>query len=249
MKFPFPIGLIYFFVKITENKTRVLLCKRLSGQCRDVYMVVYFHLYWWWWAVVDCTVLHWAVLGCAGLYWSVLACIRLNWAVVGFSRLYRCTWLYWEDSTAICLCIQPFSARWQTNEQQSNQPGDPRASLLLTSENAAFCNNSVHWLTTLTTMMSKRLCRGEQWKPTSHINSIAKSINMKCCICDITVGEGIQLCAFVAKLFQFAWDENCWQRISLLQISYPFLQHFYIRLGGHFLRVVMEDNHWVIFPL
>ena len=54
------------------NKTRVLLCKRLSGQCRDVYMVVYFHLHWWWWAVVDCAVLYWAVLVCTGLYWSVL---------------------------------------------------------------------------------------------------------------------------------------------------------------------------------
>ena len=29
------------------NKTRVLLCKRLSGQCRDLYMVVYFRLHWW----------------------------------------------------------------------------------------------------------------------------------------------------------------------------------------------------------
>ena len=27
-----------------EDKTRVLLCKRLSGQCRDVYMVVYSYL-------------------------------------------------------------------------------------------------------------------------------------------------------------------------------------------------------------
>ena len=28
-----------------SNKTSVLLCKRLPGQCRDVYMVVYFHLH------------------------------------------------------------------------------------------------------------------------------------------------------------------------------------------------------------
>ena len=34
------------------------------------------------------------------------------------------------QSTAIFLCIQPFSAWWQTNERQ---PGDPSASLLLTS--------------------------------------------------------------------------------------------------------------------
>ena len=60
-----------------KNKTRVLLCKRLSGQCRDVYMVVYFHLHWWWWAVVDCAVLYWAVLGCTGLNWAVLDCTGL----------------------------------------------------------------------------------------------------------------------------------------------------------------------------
>ena len=44
--------------KVDDNKTRVLLCKRLSGQCRDLYMVVNFHMHWWWWAVVDCTVLY-----------------------------------------------------------------------------------------------------------------------------------------------------------------------------------------------
>ena len=45
----------------------MLLCKRVSGQCRDVYMVVYFHLYWWWWAVMDYTGLYWAVLGSTGM--------------------------------------------------------------------------------------------------------------------------------------------------------------------------------------
>ena len=60
-----------------SNKTSVLLCKRLPGQCRDVYMVVYFHLHWWWWAVVDCAVLYWAVLGCTGLNWAVLDCTGL----------------------------------------------------------------------------------------------------------------------------------------------------------------------------
>ena len=62
-----------------QNKTRVLLCKRLSGQCRDVYMVVYFHLHlhWWWWAVVDCAVLYWVVLGCTGMNWAVLDCTGL----------------------------------------------------------------------------------------------------------------------------------------------------------------------------
>ena len=70
------------------DKTRVLLCKRLSGQCKDVYMVVYFHLYWWWWAVLGCTGLYCGVLGCTGLYWTVLVFTKLNWAVVGCSRLY-----------------------------------------------------------------------------------------------------------------------------------------------------------------
>ena len=65
------------WLNVGANKTRVLLCKRLSGQCRDVYMVVYFHLHWWWWAVVDCAVLYWAVLGCTGLNWAVLDCTGL----------------------------------------------------------------------------------------------------------------------------------------------------------------------------
>ena len=64
--------IFYCFCEVLQNKTRVLLCKRLSGQCRDVYMVVYFHLHWWWWAVVDC-----AVLGCTGMNWAVLDCTGL----------------------------------------------------------------------------------------------------------------------------------------------------------------------------
>ena len=68
--------------EICKNKTRVLLCKRLSGQCRDVYMVVYFHLHWWWWAVVDCAVLYWAVLGWTGLWWAVVDWTAVYWAVL-----------------------------------------------------------------------------------------------------------------------------------------------------------------------
>ena len=39
----------------SKKKTKVLLCKRLSEQFREVYMdmVVYFNLHWWRWAVVD----------------------------------------------------------------------------------------------------------------------------------------------------------------------------------------------------
>ena len=73
-----------------DNKTRVLLCKRLSGQCIDVYMVVYFHLHWRWRTVVDCAVLYWAVcavLGCTWLFWNVLDCIWLYWAVLGCGGL------------------------------------------------------------------------------------------------------------------------------------------------------------------
>ena len=66
-------------------------------------------MYTWWY-----TVLHCAALGCTRLRLALLVCTRLNWAVVGCSRLYcgvlGCTGLYWADSTAICLCIQPFSA-------------------------------------------------------------------------------------------------------------------------------------------
>ena len=82
-----PTHLMTVLAEYLTNKTRLLLCKRLSGQCRDVYMVVYFHLHWWWWALVDCTVLYWAVLGFTWLYWSVQGCTWLFWNVVG------CIWL------------------------------------------------------------------------------------------------------------------------------------------------------------
>ena len=52
---------------------------------------------------------------------------------------------------------------------------------------------------------------------------------------NITVGKAIQQSVFVVKLFQFAWDENSLQRIFLLQISHPFLQHFYARVRGQVL--------------
>ena len=55
------------------NKTRVLLCKRLSG----------LH-----WTVLGCTGLWWAVLGCTGLYWTELVFTKLNCAVRGCSRPY-----------------------------------------------------------------------------------------------------------------------------------------------------------------
>ena len=87
---------------------------------------------------MDCTVLHWAVLGCAGLYWSVLVCTRLNWAVVGCSRLYcgvlGCTGRIQQ----LFVCV--FSQFWLGDKKPNNQPSDPRASLLLTSEKAVFCN-------------------------------------------------------------------------------------------------------------
>ena len=76
--------------------------------------------------------LHWAVLGCAGLYWSVLVCTRLNWAVVGCSRLYcgvmGCTG---RSQQLISVYLAIFGM--VTNNQPTEQPGDPRASLLLTS--------------------------------------------------------------------------------------------------------------------
>ena len=84
---------------------------------------------------MDCTVLHWAVLGCAGLYWSVLVCTRLNWAVVGCSRLYcgvlGCTGRI--QQLFVCVFSHFRLGDEQPNNQPTNQPGDPRASLLLTS--------------------------------------------------------------------------------------------------------------------
>ena len=92
------------------NKTRVLLCKRLSGQCRDAYMVVYFHLHWCWWAV----------LGCTGLYWTVLVFTKLNWAVVGCSRLYCGVLGFSGRSQQLFVCV--FSHFQHGNERTTEQP-------------------------------------------------------------------------------------------------------------------------------
>ena len=37
------------------------------------------------------------------------------------------------------LCMRPFSGWWQRNTWTPTQPGDPRASLLLTTEKAVYC--------------------------------------------------------------------------------------------------------------
>ena len=122
-----------------RNKTRVLLCKRLSGQCRDVYMVVYFHLHWWWWAVVDCAVLYWAVLGCTGLYWDELGCTGLYWSLLGWIGLWWAvvdwTAVYWAVLGGVNSSLSVYSAIFGmvTNERPTEQPGEPSASLLLTS--------------------------------------------------------------------------------------------------------------------
>ena len=109
------------------NKTRVLLCKRLSGQCIDVCMVVYFHLHWWWWAVVDCAVLYWAVLGCTGLYWAELGCTGLYWSLLGWIGLW---WAVVDWTAVYCTVLggvnsylSVYSAIFGmvTNDQTNNQ--------------------------------------------------------------------------------------------------------------------------------
>ena len=68
----------------------------------------------------------------------------------------------WQ-STSIFLCIKPFSAWWWTNEQTNKrtneQLGDPRASLLLSSEKAILCKQ-VFWALPLTrTVEDLPFCR------------------------------------------------------------------------------------------
>ena len=82
-------------------------------------------------AVLGCTGLYWAELGCTGLYWTVLVFTRLNWAVVGCSRLncgvLGCT----GRSQQLFVCV--FSHFRHGDKRPNEQPGEPRASLLLTS--------------------------------------------------------------------------------------------------------------------
>ena len=48
----------------------------------------------------------------------------------------------WSPATII-MCVRPFAAWWHPTSQPSNQPVDPRASLLLTSE---FGKRHVNWV-------------------------------------------------------------------------------------------------------
>ena len=74
-------------------------------------------------------------------------CKRLAWPIIPpsmsdlvWKRVSPLDVIIRVQSTAIFLCTWPFSAWWwRTN----NQPGDPRASLLLTSEKAVFCK--IYW--------------------------------------------------------------------------------------------------------
>ena len=183
--------------EIEKHKARVFLCKRLSGQWRDVSIEVYFHLYWWWWAVLGCTVvywaalwcngLYWAVLGYTGLYWAVLGCTRLYWTVLGCTGMYwdvlgctglywtllRCTGLYW----AVISYFSVYSAIFGmvTNKRQ---PGDPSASLLLTSVRRQsfaiifFVLNSFNWTCLKPGCMSTQISMGAAFLgPTSPLKS------------------------------------------------------------------------------
>ena len=85
-----------------------------------------------WWAVLGCTGLYWAVLGSTGMYWTVLGFTRLNWAVVGCSRLY-CGVMGCTGRSQQLISVYSAIFGMVTNNQPNKQPGDPRASLLLTS--------------------------------------------------------------------------------------------------------------------
>ena len=101
---------------------------------RCIYMEVYFHFYWLWWALVDwalqgCSGLYWAVLGSTGLYWAVLSCTGLWLAVVD------CNEVHWAILGGVNSYFSVYSPIFGMvkNNQPTNQPGDPSASLLLTS--------------------------------------------------------------------------------------------------------------------
>ena len=62
--------------------------------------------------------------------------IPLAWSGKGFHTS------MWSPATII-MCVRPFAAWWHPTSQPSNQPVDPRASLLLTSE---FGKRHVNWV-------------------------------------------------------------------------------------------------------
>ena len=71
------------------------------------------------WAVLDCGGLYLGAVDCTWLWWAVLGCTGMNWTVLGGVNSY--------------LSVYSAIFGMVTNNRTNNQPGDPRASLLLTS--------------------------------------------------------------------------------------------------------------------
>ena len=76
-------------------------------------------------AVLGWTWIYWAVLGSTGLWWAVLGSTVLWWAVVD------CTEVYWAILGGVNSYFSVYSPI--IGMVTINQPGDPRASLFLTS--------------------------------------------------------------------------------------------------------------------
>ena len=71
---------------------------------------------------------------CKRLAWPI---IPQSWSGLAWKSVSPMDVITLGQSTTIFLCIRPFSMR---TKQPTKQQGDPSASLLLTSENAVYCN-------------------------------------------------------------------------------------------------------------
>ena len=108
---------------------------------------------------------------------------------------------------------------------------------------------SVHSFTTLTTMMSKRLCGGEKWNPTSQMNGLVKSIFSKCCICNVTVGREFSYPPLLPNYFNLLEMKIVGKEFSFCKYPTPSFNTFTFVLGGTFFKssifsfVDISHNH------
>ena len=81
------------------------------------------------------------------------------------------------QSTTIFLCIGPFSTWWQTNKRTNEQPGDPSASLLLTSVRRQ--SFAIAWLSIFTCLSAERVLKMNMQRS---IDSDVRHILNKTCL-------------------------------------------------------------------
>ena len=128
---------------IWQNKYAVITCDRVINICLLILKCLLSSIYQIW-VGLECKPNKGTQLDhhdnktqcqpCKRLAWPI---IPQSWSGLAWKSVSPMDVITLGQSTTIFLCIRPFSMR---TKQPTKQQGDPSASLLLTSENAVYCN-------------------------------------------------------------------------------------------------------------